>query len=160
MGFSNFVERNLHLRECPFCPLRLTVLNTTKLHRFPPLSNSQWRKFSEWITHHSAHFSNGGRTTRSISISGKSEIIINQNMGPRWPSMRGIIEVTSASTATIQIVSCSWKNKTPIILIRPHHTLILGWCNHKWWVHMALPCPKFSNCNHSLFTACRNLFHY
>jgi hypothetical protein len=65
------------------------------------------------------------------SISGKSEMSINQNMTPRWPSMRGTVEATSASKATIQIAICSRKNKKPIILlIRPHHKLILGWCNH------------------------------
>jgi hypothetical protein len=65
------------------------------------------------------------------SISGKSEMSINQNMARRWPSMMGTVEATSASTPTIQIVICSRKNKRPIILlIRPHHNLILGWCNH------------------------------
>jgi len=59
-------------KECTFkgmslCPLRLRGLRTTEnLHHFPPLSNLQWRKFSKWITQHSGHLSNGGRTTRSI----------------------------------------------------------------------------------------------
>jgi head-tail adaptor len=160
-------------RVFKFCGRECTVMGLSLLSaKVNSLTQRSYTIFLHVLTHNEgspvSELHNTQRTWAMVaelqeatSISAQSEMSINQHMRPRWPSMKGTVDTTSASTATIEIVICSWKNKRRIILlIRPQHTLILGWCNHTSWVQTALPRPKFSNCSHSLFTECRNLFHY
>jgi hypothetical protein len=86
-------------KECTFKEMSLLSAKVNSYSIFLHfLSHNKGSSVSE--LHNTQHTWAMVAELQASSISGKSEMSINQNMRPRWPSMRGTVEATSASTAT------------------------------------------------------------